>query len=382
MICPNFRSAGRVLRGCLVCVSLAVVAAGQDKNAAAAQEPLAVLAGQPIYENQLGAGEQAQLQRMAAQVYAVRRRALESVLDKKLLEAEAKKKGVSVEALVKSEADPKAADPSDADVSAFYQGHQGQINQPFDDAKDKIRQNLKAEAIQHARVAYVQGLRQQAMNDGQLSYLLKPPSIQDVPVDPTRLRGDPKALVTIVEFSDFGCSYCQKAEATVTALLAKYPGKVKLGYRDFPLRQMHPQAQLAAEASRCAGEQGKFWEMHDALFTEKPGEIGPGPGGRDRTLSQEAIDKRAEALGMDAAKLDACMASTRFADLFKHNSDEAAKMNIEGTPTFLIGTIGPNGNIVKVNKPVVGAQPFGAFKAVIDPLLAPAPNAVGAAGQG
>ena len=76
---------------------------------------------------------------------------------------------------------------------------------------------------------------------------------------------------------------------------------------------------------------------------------------------------------MDATKLDAGMASTRFADLIKHNTEEAAKMNIEGTPTFLIGTIDPNGNIVKVSKPVVGAQPFGVFKAVIDPLLTPAP---------
>jgi protein-disulfide isomerase len=85
---------------------------------------------------------------------------------------------------------------------------------------------------------------------------------------------------------------------------------------------------------------------------------------------------------MDAAKLDACIASTRFADLIQHNSEEAAKMNIEGTPTFLIGKIGPNGNIVKVNKPVVGAQPFGAFKAVIDPLLSPAPPTDRAVGQG
>ncbi|MGA3083049.1 MAG: thioredoxin domain-containing protein, partial [Terracidiphilus sp.] len=71
----------------------------------------------------------------------------------------------------------------------------------------------------------------------------------------------------------------------------------------------------------------------------------------------------------------ACMASTRFADLIKRNADDAAKMNINGTPTFLIGTIAPNGNIVKMGKPVVGAQPIEAFKAVIDPLLAPAPAA-------
>jgi protein-disulfide isomerase len=349
MICPNFRSAGRVLRNWLVCVSFVGIAAGQDKSAAPAQEPLAILAGQPIYENQLGAGEQAQLQRMAAQVYAVRRRALESILDKKLLEAEAKKKGVSVEALVKSEADTKAADPSDADVSAFYQGHQGQINQPFDDAKDKIRQNLKAEAIQRARVAYVQGLRQQAMNDGQLSYLLKPPSIQEVPIDPSRLRGDPKASVTIVEFSDFGCSYCQKAEATVTALLAKYPGKVKLGYRDFPLRQMHPQAQLAAEASRCAGEQGKYWEYHDLLFAH------PDKQNRDDLMED------ARTVKLDDKQFDTCLSSGRYKPQIEQDILLGTRSGVVATPGFFV-----NGTFLN------GAQPAAVFEKIIDEKLAAA----------
>jgi protein-disulfide isomerase len=111
--------------------------------------------------------------------------------------------------------------------------------------------------------------------------------------------------------------------------------------------------------------------MHDSLFTDKPGTIGPG--GRKAMLAQSDIDERARALGLDTAKLDDCIASSRYADLIKRSSEEAAKMNIEGTPTFLIGTIGPNGNIVSVKKPLVGAQPFEVFKSLIDPLLSPAP---------
>jgi protein-disulfide isomerase len=190
--------------------------------------------------------------------------------------------------------------------------------------------------------------------------------------------------VAIIEYGDIECPFCRHFKQSVyPQIFDEYikTGKARFYYRDMPL-PFHEHAMPAARAEHCAGEQGKFWEMHDALFTEKPGAIGPGPGGRDRTLSQESIDERAGSLGMDAAKLDACMASTRFADLIQHNSEEAAKMNIEGTPTFLIGTIGPNGNIVKVNKPVVGAQPFGAFKSVIDPLLGTAPTTAGAAGQG
>ena len=203
-------------------------------------------------------------------------------------------------------------------------------------------------------------------------------------VDGEPFRGEATAQVAIIEYGDIECPFCRHFKQSVyPQILDEYikTGKARFYFRDMPL-PFHEHAMPAARAEHCAGEQGKFWEMHDALFTEKTAEVGPGPGGRDRVLSQEAINDRAGTLGIDAAKLDACMASTRFADLIQHNSEEAAKMNIEGTPTFLIGTIGPNGNIVKVNKPVVGAQPFGAFKSVIDPLLTPTPPTVRATGQG
>jgi len=81
--------------------------------------------------------------------------------------------------------------------------------------------------------------------------------------DPARVRGNPKAPVMIVEFSDFQCPYCHQVEPVVKELLAKYGDKVSLAYRDLPLKQIHPQAEIAAEASRCAGEQGKYWDYHD-----------------------------------------------------------------------------------------------------------------------
>jgi protein-disulfide isomerase len=198
-------------------------------------------------------------------------------LDQKLVQAEAKKKGLSAEDLVKSEVDSKAADPFEDQVRAYYQAHQGQINRPFDDVKEKIWQGLKDQEIQKARVVYIQGLMQQAVNDGGLVVLLRPPKVE-MSFDPARLRGNAKAPVTIVEFSDFSCPYCRKAESTINELLAKYRGKVKVGFRDFPLRQIHPQAQLAAEASRCAGEQGKYWEYHDLLFAN------PDKQGRDNLI--------------------------------------------------------------------------------------------------
>jgi protein-disulfide isomerase len=200
-------------------------------------------------------------------------------------------------------------------------------------------------------------------------------------VDGEVFRGEATAPVAIIEYADIECPFCRHFERDI------YPrvfddyiktGKARLYYRDMPL-PFHEHAVPAARAAHCAGEQGKFWEMHDSLFTDNVRV--PSPSGRSG-LGTGDIDERAAKLGLDTAKLDACIASTRFADVIKHSSEEAAKMNIEGTPTFVIGTIGPNGNVVSVKKTIVGAQPFGAFKAAIDPLLAPATTAVGPAAIG
>lgn len=165
----------RALLGLFVAVLLPSFVAAQDKNSQKPAEPLAVLAGQPITEDQLPTAEQAQLQKMMQQVFAVKRRALQETLYSKLVVNEAKKKGVSPDDLVKSEVDSKVADPTDEDVTAYYQAHQSQINQPFDDIKDKLRQGLKDQEIQKARQLYAQGLMQEAVNNGELVVMLFPP---------------------------------------------------------------------------------------------------------------------------------------------------------------------------------------------------------------
>lgn len=249
---------------CFSSIFFAPLTAAQEKNAQQDREPLAILSGRPITEDQLPAAEQTQLQKMMQQVFAVHRRALETVLDQKLLEAEAKKKGVSVEDLLK-EASSKVADPTEDQVRAYYEAHQGQINKPIEEARDSLRQALKVVAIREAQSDYVRGLMQQSINNGELVVLMHPPKL-DLPPDPTRLKGDPNAPITIVEFSDFGCPSCEKVESTLNAVLTEYPGKIKVAYRDFLSEQKDPQTLLATEASRCAAEQGKFWEYHDLLF--------------------------------------------------------------------------------------------------------------------
>jgi protein-disulfide isomerase len=176
-------------------------------------------------------------------------------------------------------------------------------------------------------------------------------------------RGEASAPVAIIEYGDIECPYCRRFKRDIyPQILDAYikTGKVRFYYRDMPL-PFHEHAMPAARAAHCAGEQGKFWEMHDSLFADKTA-----------ALATSDINDRAEKLGLDTAKLDACIASDRFAEVIQHSSEEAAKMNIEGTPTFLIGTMNASGDVVSVKKPIIGALPFDAFRSAIEPLLTPA----------
>jgi protein-disulfide isomerase len=329
----------------LVSILPSTFAVAQERTPQASQ-PLAFINGQPIYGNELPSDTQGQLLKMEQQIYAVRLRGLHTVLGQKLIEAEAKKKGVSQQDLFQSEVLAKVPDPSDDEVKAYYQAHQSQLNQPFEAVKDKIRQNIKDLAIQKRRVIYIQSLMQESVNNGELVVMLSPPTF--VPTaDPSRLRGDPKAPITIVEFSDFSCPFCRQAEHTINELLAKYPGKVKVSYRDFPLTQLHPQAQLAAEASRCAGDQGKYWEYHDLLFSNP------------EKQTHDSLMEDARTLKLDEKQFDTCLSSEHFRPQIDQDMQLGARGGVVATPGFFV-----NGTFLS------GAQPASAFEKIIDADLA------------
>jgi protein-disulfide isomerase len=168
-------------------------------------------------------------------------------------------------------------------------------------------------------------------------------STQGAPV-----RGPAAAPVTLVEFSDFQCPFCKQSQATLKQLLAQYAGKVKLVYRDFPLDQLHPQARDAAEAARCANDQGKFWEYHDLLFAQSP-EAGSG-----------SLRRYAAQAGLDPVTFDRCLSSGIHREAVQRDVEEGTRLGITGTPAFFI-----NG------RPVLGAQQIEAFTRVIEEELAP-----------
>jgi protein-disulfide isomerase len=167
--------------------------------------------------------------------------------------------------------------------------------------------------------------------------------------------GDPSigpedAPVTIIEFGDYQCPYCQSwYQQTFDQLMANYPGQIRFVYRDLPLPG-HPESLPAAEAANCAGEQGDYWKFHDALYNGQ------------YSLGRTAYEQYAADQGLDMAAFSACLDDHRYQDEIKADAADATRFGLNGTPSFVI-----NGRIL------IGSRPFEDFKAIIDEELAVKP---------
>lgn len=182
-----------------------------------------------------------------------------------------------------------------------------------------------------------------------------PQEIKAVSADDDAFLGKADAPVTLIEFSDFQCPFCRKFwKDTLPQIKKEYidTGKARLVYRDFPL-DFHPGAKPAAEGTECAREQGKFWELHDAIFEEQEKQ-------GDGTIQFTALDvkKWAAKIGLDTAKFNQCLDSGKYKQEVEKDIADGTAAGVSGTPAVFI-----NGRIV------VGAQPFSAFKIIIDEEL-------------
>jgi protein-disulfide isomerase len=334
-----------ILSFCAAAVCAAQSSAPPKSAAEKSAPPLATVDGQAITDDDINPYVQSQLRPLRDQEYQIKRKALDNLVNQRVLEAEAKKKGFTTDMLLQQEVDAKVAEPTDVELNAIYAVQKEQLNRPFEEVKPQLQQNLKKAKIQQARQEYSAHLREQA----KVSILLSPPRVQ-VGVDPARVRGNPKASVMIVEFSDYQCPYCGQVEATLKNVLAKHEGVVALAFRDMPIAQIHPFAQGAAEASRCAGEQGKFWEYHDLLFADQG------------SLDRNGLIAKAAKLRLDAKQFEGCISSEKFKAQVQQDSQEGMRAGVSGTPGFFI-----NGIFMS------GAQPEATFEKAIEEQLAASP---------
>ena len=331
--------------------------AGGETGAAALfapQDPKATVArvdGAPITGSELTAeasGALAAVERkFAEEAYAQKTRALDRLVEKRLLEARAKKEGITVEALLDREVVRKVSEPPEAALQAVYDQTKasGRVLPPFPQVKGEIAGFLKGQTAQGVRQEFVARLRAESKVESLLPPLLLP-RVAFKADGPS--RGDAGAPVTIVEFSDYECESCGAAEGTVRRLLEEYRGRVRVVHQAFPL-SIHPNAPKAAEAAFCAGEQGRYWAMHDSILA-KQGAIGV-----------DDLKGRARALGLDAPRFDACLDSGRMAPAVEASRTLGESIGVNATPSFFV-----NG------RPLSGAQPYERFRELVDWEIAPA----------
>ncbi len=286
---------------------------------------IARLNGNEIYASEVEAQIAMQLHELRQAEYELRRNALDNLVAQKVIDAEAARRGFTIDELQQAIVNDVTVSDDEIDEAmarvapgSSFGGIPGQIEQ--------ISLSLKGQKQQLALREYLAELLAGASLD-----------IRLVAPEPLRLsvsvsgpsRGNPEAPVTIVEFADFQCPYCQQMHETLTAVLADYTDEVRLVYKHLPL-QNHPHAFKAAQAAVCADRQQMFWACHDRLFDRSP------------DLSLDALNESAEALGLDMELFDVCLSGAESRDAVRTDMAESAELRATGTPTLLV-----NGRLIR-----------------------------------
>jgi protein-disulfide isomerase len=272
-----------------------------------------------------------------AKLYELRSQAVEEMVDEQLLAAEAKARGLSVEDLTQLEVS-KAKPVEQAEIQQFYDQIKARLGKtPMEAVTDQIRQRLQAQRQAETRQAFVAGLREKA----NVSIAIEPPRIEVAAEGPS--LGPANAPVTIVEFSDYQCPFCKRAEPTVHEVAKRYPEQVRIVYRHFPLDNIHPEARPAAEAAACAHDQGKFWEYHALVFQSSP------------KLAKDQLRELAGQAKLDVAAFDACVADGRTRARVEADVAAGREAGVSGTPAFYVNGI-----------PLSGARSLDEFVKLID----------------
>jgi protein-disulfide isomerase len=292
---------------------------------------LATIGNQPITLREVEQTVALPLYLLERQRHQLLQQTLQRLIDERLLHAEASRKGLSMQQLL-DEASQSESIARLANLPMPVKRLTGEGSSPDLQEQARIRQALLV------------SLRRQADIRTTLPDL-KPP-VLPVSTEGDRRLGPDEAPITIVEFSDFQCPYCQVSVKVLKDLRQLYGERIRLVYRDY-LGSNHPYALQAAEAARCAGEQNRFWAYHDLLFDRQS----PGKGWDFLSLANE--------LGLEQHAFQGCLQSGRYRVQIMKDLEDGLKLGVMSTPTFFV-----NG------RPLVGAQPLTEFQALIDNLLA------------
>lgn len=314
-------------------------------------ETAAEVEGKTISMSELEDAAEDQLEQVEMQLIQCQRQAqtsryealnsvLQQMVRERLLEKEAEEAGQSVEDYRAAELESSIEEVTEEDVQAFYDQNKARIgNRTLEQVASQIRQYLENQRRQQAEAAFYGELESKY----DVAYMLEPPRIEVAADGPA--KGPEDAPVTIVEFSDFECPFCSRVLPTLEQVEENYGDQVRIVFRQFPLN-IHPNAQKAAEASLCAHDQGKFWEMHDAMFADQ------------QNLGVANLKAKAQEIGLDGEQFDQCLDSGKYADEVAADMRAGVEAGVSGTPALFV-----NGQLV------AGAVPYEQLAEKIDAEL-------------
>jgi len=310
----------------------------QDQTKAVAE-----VDGEKISLQDLRDAAGASLAKLEDQTYRLEQQKLEAMIQDRLLAHEAQRRNISVESLIDTEIASKVAEVTSQDVQNAYEQYKNQIKKPQSEVEGQLRTYIHDQRVAARRQEFTKSLRSKA--DVSV-YLAQPaPFRANVGMEGPS-RGAADAPITIVEFEDFQCPFCKRAQDTLEAVLSRYKDKVKMVHRDLPLQTLHPASWKAHEAGRCAEEQGRFWEFRTLVYKNAP------------AASPEQLNNYASQAGLKVSDFKKCLDSEKFKGIVQKDEDEATRLGIQGTPVFFI-----NGRLLS------GAQPESEFIRVIDEEL-------------
>lgn len=287
---------------------------------------LATVEGEAVTFDDLPSGTSHDLARLENSYRQQRHQLLEAALDEaiaeRMLAREAEARDATMAEIV-AEGTGRPAEPTDAEVEAWYEANRGRLQgRSLDQLREQIRQFLRESRAEEAADDFDRRLREK----------------YDVTVhlDPFRVRfdnegspatGPEDARVTLVEFSDFECPFCGRFFPTMERIEEEYGDRVKIVYRQFPIPSLHPNAFKAAEASLCAHEQGEFWAYHDLLFEEQ------------ERLAVRDLKEKAGRLGLDQSEFDRCLDTGRYVEQVQDDMAAGQAAGVSGTPALFVNGI-------------------------------------------
>jgi protein-disulfide isomerase len=284
-----------------------------------AKDVVAEVEGAKITLEELDAHAAGELQQLRDREYEIRKSALDELIDQRLIKREAASRGISDTELMKKEVEDKVARPTPAEIHDVYERNRDRVGGR---SEAEVRPQIESSILDQRKLERARAFTTELRDNAKVRIALEQPRTEvAVPAD-AQATGPADAPVTIVEYTDYLCPYCQHAEAVVAKVLERHAGRIRFVHRDFLIGR--PRSLAVARAALCAADQGKFWEYRRDLLT------------RQGDWTDQDLLGRATRLGAKPEDFTACLASDRHDKSILDSSAEGRNAGVSGTPTYFV----------------------------------------------